>query len=228
MKNVLKQAVRALSEIAFPQVCICCNNELHSGDRYLCDLCRLERFEPAGTEVKLILPEGVQFMHAMWNFDKGGYLQQLLHKLKYDFLKGVGNELGWQLAQNILSSGITKNLPDPVIVPVPLHPSKQRKRGYNQAAALAEGFARRTGWDIVDEDSVIRAKKTTTQTGLNSSQRTENLKNAFIVTNPELINERFTIIIDDVYTTGATAFELASVLREAGAGSTGIVTVAKA
>lgn len=228
MKKALKQAVRALSEIAFPQVCICCNNEIHSSDRYLCDLCLLERFEPAGMEENLILPEGVQFMHAMWNFDKGGYLQQLLHKLKYDFLKGVGNELGWLLAQDLMQTDTAKTISDPVIVPVPLHPAKQRKRGYNQAEALAQGFARRTGWELIGEQDVTRVKKTTTQTGLNSSQRTDNLRNAFAVANSELFREKFVIIIDDVYTTGATTFELASALRDAGATGAGIVTVAKA
>ena len=228
MKKALKQAIGALSGIAFPQICICCNNELHSEDAYLCDLCRLERFEPAGREEILILPEGVEFMHAMWNFDKGDYLQHLLHKLKYDYLKGVGRELGREMARDFLSCGITVNIADPLIVPVPLHPSKQRKRGYNQAAALAEGFARRSGWKVVEDSDVVRVKKTTTQTGLNSSQRTANLKNAFFVANRELIKDKFTIIVDDVYTTGATTFELAAVLREAGSAGSGIVTVAKA
>lgn len=231
MRKIVSQFIKTLNGIAFPQVCSCCSNQLYSDDRYICDLCLLERFEPADTSKDEILPEFVDFLFTMWIFDKGGYLQQLMHKLKYEFLKGVGVELGIQLGRSFRQSGIFKNNSVDekwMIIPVPLHHKKRRKRGYNQARSLAEGFAKNTGYTIAEEGLVIRTRYTTTQTGLSTSERSKNVKQAFMVTEPEKLKGIKTIIIDDVYTTGATTFELARIITEITEEKTGIVTVAKA
>lgn len=169
----------------------------------------------------------------MWYFDKGGYLQDLLHKLKYHHLRGVGLELGYLLGTHFLHArsqdkrdGIYNM--KPLIIPVPLHRSKKRKRGYNQARALGEGVARSTGWDIIDSGFIKRIKKTKTQTGLNLRQRSENLRGAFQIKQFEPLKNRLLIIVDDVFTTGATTFELARTIHEATGSKSGILTVARA
>lgn len=181
----------------------------------------------------LILPEIIAFQFAMWQFDKGGYLQNLLHKLKYDYLKGVGEELGFSAGKifmkNVgIESFITPEI-SPLIVPVPLHSSKKRKRGYNQARAIGEGIAKLTGWPLIAADEIERVKKTTTQTGLSSEERKKNLTKAFKLNNREIIDHHFPIIVDDVFTTGATTFELADeLLKENRERRAGIITVAMA
>ena len=169
----------------------------------------------------------------MWHFDKGGYLQELLHKLKYHYLRGVGLELGYLLGTYFLHMHSKNELDNiyklsPIITPVPLHPSKKRKRGYNQARALAEGVANAAGWELMMPGAVQRVKKTKTQTGLNIKQRSENLRGAFKITDPEPFQNRLCIIIDDVFTTGATTFELAKTIYNVNDESSGILTVARA
>lgn len=216
MRNLFTYPLKSLAEIAFPQVCICCSNSLNSPDRFLCDSCRYRRFELYYRDESSILPDHVKFCYQMWSFDKGGYLQLMLHKLKYDYLKGVGVELGQILGRQFLyynSDVYTFKPADrPLIVPVPLHPSKQRKRGYNQARALGVGLSQSTGWELIEEGIVVRQKRTTTQTGLDTDKRTENLRNAFKITDSGKIEGRLLVIVDDVFTTGATTFELIKIL----------------
>ncbi|NBC04760.1 MAG: ComF family protein [Bacteroidetes bacterium] len=173
------------------------------------------------------------FVHTMWFFDKGGYLQDLLHKLKYHFMRGVGIELGYLLGKDSLHQQSTEELKyiddlNPVIIPVPLHVKKRRKRGYNQARALAEGVSRSTGWNIIRKGAIKRTRKTKTQTGLTLEERSKNLKGAFQVTEPKLVQNRKCVVVDDVFTTGATTFELAKTLYEVNEVSSGILTVARA
>lgn len=169
----------------------------------------------------------------MWYFDKGGYLQQLLHCLKYNYLQHAGIELGSILGRFLLNRSDLDPLKvfdqkKPILIPVPLHKSKQRKRGYNQARALAEGVSKITKWDLIDEKSVIRVRKTKTQTGLNSSERAKNVHHAFFIKRPDQLRNCQPIIVDDVFTTGATTFELANQISKKISERVLIITVAKA
>lgn len=219
-------------ELLFPVVCPCCGSSIQQPDKHLCNWCAKERFEYSGVDPNLILPDSVKLQFSMWKFDKGGYLQQMLHNLKYNYLQSVGVDLGGLLAEKFLSlhhrelDDIFRHA-EPLIVPVPLHKSKLRKRGFNQAGALATGFAKKTGWEIIRRGTVLRVKRTKTQTGLSAEKRTGNLKNAFLVKGKIELEDKIPIIIDDVFTTGATTFELAGVLHKKSNPAV-IVTVAKA
>lgn len=231
--ELMKKIYQSYAEIAFPPTCACCGTSTNSEERFICSLCRTERFENVFDERKDILPESVTFLNTMWYFDKGGYLQDLLHKLKYHHLRGVGLELGYLLGTHFLHRHSQDKLDriynmKPLIVPVPLHRSKKRKRGYNQARALGEGVAKSTGWDIIGPGFITRTKKTKTQTGLNLKQRSENLRGAFQIEDPEPLKDRLSVIVDDVFTTGATTFELAGTLQEVTGNRSGILTVARA
>jgi len=232
LSRLTMKILRPYIDIFFPAVCACCGSALRSSNHHLCLWCKKKRFERAESEGFQILPDSVQFQFAMWSFDKGGYLQDLLHDLKYNCLRSVGEELGRTLAGSFLrvSKSEMGNLFEqspPVIVPVPLHKSKLRKRGYNQAEALARGFSEISGWTVAATNAVVRVKKTTTQTGLTAEKRAENLKNAFRLNKPKAVAGKIPIIIDDVFTTGATTFELAKVLKECTEPAV-IATVAKA
>ncbi|MEX0646834.1 MAG: ComF family protein [Balneolaceae bacterium] len=228
----MKKLLQSYIDVAFPSTCACCGTSLKKTDRYICVWCRDTRFEPADNESALILPESVLFQYSMWQFDKGGYLQDLLHKLKYHFLKQVGQDLGRIMGSSFKNTSAYKNLlseqPEPLIIPVPLHPSKKRKRGYNQARSLARGLSIATRWRVIPHGDVERVRKTKTQTGLNTRQRSQNLKGAFHIKNPESLSGYLPVIVDDVYTTGATTFELARVLFAESGMKAGIMTVAKA
>lgn len=229
--NHFKKLIEYYSEIVFPVTCACCGAPQEKKGEYLCEWCKNDRFERVYGNKTEVVPEKIEFVFSMWNFDKGGYLQGLLHDLKYNFLRGVGEELGRFTARTFLE--YYRHLHEleeanPVIVPVPLHKSKKRTRGYNQARALSRGFSQVTGWDVLDSGEVIRIRKTRTQTGLSSADRSKNVKGAFKIAREEVLQNRFPIIIDDVFTTGATTYELADVLLYGRKGKAGIVTVAKA
>lgn len=220
-------------EIVFPVTCVSCGCSTAQTKQFICDWCRHERFEQAGYEKGEILPEKVFHRFSLWHFDKGGYLQKMLHDLKYQHLKGVGEELGWFLGDTFLKQaphGMLEKLDNgsPVLIPVPLHPSKRRKRGYNQARSVALGISRATGWELADRKTVIRVKKTKTQTGLSSEQRTKNLEGAFLVPEAEIFRGKIPVIIDDVFTTGATTFELADTIIGEENRKAVILTIAKA
>ena len=117
---------------------------------------------------------------------------------------------------------------EPLLIPVPLHRKKQRKRGYNQARVLANGISNRAGWPVVAEQSVVRVKNTITQTGLSSSERQNNLEGAFTLSQPINYDKQIPVLVDDVFTTGATTFELARVLNVTAARKAVILTVASA
>jgi ComF family protein len=231
--EIIKKIYKSYAEIIFPPTCACCGSSTNSDENSICSLCRGKRFESAVSAGKTILPKFVSVVHPMWFFDKGGYLQDLLHELKYHFMRGVGIELGILLGKDFLHHQSRQKLDQietlkPLIIPVPLHFKKRRKRGYNQARALAEGVKRSTGWDIINKGLIERTRKTKTQTGLTLEERSANLKGAFQVMNPNLIKNRSCLIIDDVFTTGATTFELAKILYEVNHTPSVILTVARA
>lgn len=232
MKSIRK-LFKPFVGIVFPETCICCGQSTASTGKSICNWCCFDRFESAEFSNDDILPSGVKFQFSMWQFDKGGYLQKLLHDLKYNFMMGVGEELGFlagkQFKQRADSHLYTEiETCNPIILPVPLHQKKERKRGYNQARAIANGLQRATNWEIAAPGAVSRVKQTKTQTGLSLSDRSKNLKGAFRLNRKDRFEGKFVLIIDDVYTTGATTFELAGTLFSEGIASAGILTIAKA
>ncbi|MFL6210476.1 MAG: phosphoribosyltransferase family protein [Pyrinomonadaceae bacterium] len=114
------------------------------------------------------------------------------------------------------------------IIPVPLHPERQRERGFNQAAVLAQAVARRTGLPL-DERSLVRTTHTAQhRAGMDARARRETVATAFEVARPRLVAGETILLVDDVYTTGATVSACAHALTEAGATAVSVLTVARA
>lgn len=225
--------LQGLRQLLFPTLCLACHHPI-VGTSYLCLSCKTDRFvdphaQPLSTLSEVMLPEQVAFLEAMWQFDRSGGLRRVLHVLKYQGIPEVGYELGELLADKVVSrrpeicqwqSG------DTYLVPVPLHQRKMKTRGYNQAEAIARGISARTGIPILPDTVVIRTKSTRTQTGFNQKERILNMHQAFQVTDSDSLKSKSLLIIDDVFTTGSTTFELAHTLHQAGVGTMGIITVA--
>jgi ComF family protein len=144
-----------------------------------------------------------------------GQLKQTLSKLKYDRQAELGIMLGQWLAQAWLNAGIAKNTSKLIIVPIPLHPDKQKIRGFNQAELIAKGFCQLTG-DRLSTHALMRIKDTPALFGLTPHQRKQNLQDAFALSKtwqqqpPQLP----VLFIDDIYTTGATVQQAATILRK--------------
>ena len=231
MKNIFQFIKESISAVMFPAVCVICGMSLGQSQKFICTFCAHNRFQKAvSTKEDLInLPEIVQGRFALWQFDKGGYLQDLLHKLKYHRLTGVGEDLGNILGDEFKKTNLFKSLTDELeILPVPLHSKKKRKRGFNQAFFIAKGIADVTGFNIIELGVVTRVKNTDTQTGFSLDKRRKNISNAFKVERPNKIEDKTILIVDDVFTTGATAFELVQELQKANVRKILIATVAQA
>ena len=232
MKFEVNYIKNGIKDILFPHVCEICGHQLPETYSFVCESCLNTRFEEAQfteqpfNDSGLMLPEGIEFIFSMWKFDKGGYLQDLLHNLKYHHLNGVGVDLGKQLGRELFKkTGLAKNT-DILMVPVPLHEKKEWKRGFNQARAISKGIQIVTGYDVIDNRMVTRIKNTKTQTGFTLKKRNENIKNAFLIVNNASVVGKTCLVIDDVFTTGATTFELSKALRSNGAAKIIIATVA--
>lgn len=145
-------------------------------------------------------------------------VRHLMHQFKY---------LGWRRLADRFAAVMVPllvDLPgDADLVPIPLARRRLRQRGYNQAAELARALARRTG-HRVSEDRIGRWRETTTQTRLAAAERRANLAGAFAATE----RARPAVLVDDVFTTGATLLSAASALLDAGATRVGAVTFARA
>ena len=121
-----------------------------------------------------------------------------------------------------------------LVIPVPMHPVKQRQRGFNHAELLARAAMvamrrRHPQWELHLETSLLkRVRVTVSQAGLTTHQRRQNLRGAFFAPQPARLAGRHVLLIDDIYTTGATARACSRVLRNAGAASVRVATVARA
>jgi len=118
-------------------------------------------------------------------------------------------------------------LPVDMIMPVPLHRTRLRTRGFNQSLLLAHQVGRHKGIRLV-MDNLVRVRATRPQVELNGIERKRNVAGAFLVRRPEEVRERHILLVDDVFTTGATLEECASTLKESGASRVTALTLARA
>jgi ComF family protein len=153
-----------------------------------------------------------------------GILQQIIHAMKYRPVYGLARPLA-QLLQHQFEACWAEAAPA-VLVPVPLHRRRLRQREFDQALALAWYLSQGVG--IPCEAEILRRQRDTkSQVGLNFTERDQNVRGAFEVRHPQSIRGKTVLLIDDVYTTGATVNECARVLQRAGAEWVGVYTLAR-
>lgn len=162
-------------------------------------------------------------------------LRALLHLLKYDRIEPVADRLGALLAQRVLA---TPDLPQSMlVVPVPLHRRRRRSRGFNQAEHLARALAQSLHRQQpqlrlqLAPGALARRRATESQAGLTPRQRRLNLRGAFFISGEKAkraVRGRHILLVDDIYTTGATARACSQALMRAGAAGVLVATVARA
>ncbi len=159
-----------------------------------------------------------------------GGLRELIHLLKYAGVRPAANVLGRMLAEAIAEVEPELKAGSVAVVPVPLHRRKLRRREFNHAELIAKAALKLCpagGRLQLLPTALERKRETPSQTGLTSHQRRENVRGAFGVSRPEIVRGREVLLVDDVYTTGATVSECARVLRRAGATKVWVATVAR-
>jgi ComF family protein len=161
-----------------------------------------------------------------------GTMRSLLHLLKYEGLEPIAQRVGELIASRVSAiSGLPMKM---MVVPVPLFKNRRRERGFNQAEVLARAVARAMRrmwpeWEGAFAPGVLaRQRATESQAGLSPNQRRRNLRGAFFVPDPSRVQGRDVLLIDDIYTTGATARACSQALKQAGAASVWVATAARA
>jgi len=153
-----------------------------------------------------------------------GAARRLVHRLKYEKAQHLRHYLGRMLAAGFRDPRVREAPPD-AIVPVPLHPTREREREFNQAQLLASVASDRLGIPVLD--CLVRFRYTRTQTNFHREERFANLDGAFRLRRGADIAGKRLALVDDVLTTGSTADACARVLREAGASAVVVITVAR-
>jgi ComF family protein len=158
-----------------------------------------------------------------------GGLRELVHLLKYNGVRPAANVLGRMLAESISTIEASFQQARVVVIPVPLFKGKHRQRGFNQAELIARAALKSLPGSPLElaNGILLRSRDTTSQIGLTSHQRRENMRGAFTVAGAHEVTGREVLLVDDVYTTGTTATECARVLRRAGAERVWVATVAR-
>ncbi|WP_347159881.1 ComF family protein [Pontibacter chitinilyticus] len=224
-----------LLSLLFPQSCYACDSALARGEQYICTNCNVKLpytdFHVHGaTELNPLQRRfwgkvPVKFAFSYLYFVPKGRVQRLLHKLKYKGAQELGEHLGQRYGS--LLSDYKYNQQLDVVVPVPLHHSKQRRRGYNQSDLFAKGLA--DAMELPWSSTVLeRLVATSTQTKKNRLDRWQNVEQVFRVARPELVQGKRILVVDDVMTTGATLEACAVELLRAGAAEVSVVTIAAA
>lgn len=216
----------------FPRYCMACNNILVKGEEVICLRCDYElpqtgsHKDPANfIAIKFYGKVQLTDAVACYRFSKEGSIQRLLHRLKYANKPVIGEYLGKKYGTELAESGFTDKYD--LIVPVPLHRTRERRRGYNQSAVFATGLSEVLGIPC-EHRLLVRTKKTTTQTRKSRTERWQNVENIFEVIHPGKITGKRVLIVDDVITTGATLESCALSLLKAGCASAGVAALAAA
>jgi ComF family protein len=239
--SLLAELTQGAAEVLFPPTCVSCRGlvETNGMFRQICAACArgiTHVQDPhcatcghpfyGDVEGERICPHCVGLEPA---FGRGctavlfrGAARALVIELKYHRGLHVLADIAAVFRQ---SAGVLAHVRGAVLVPVPLHPRKQRERGYNQSRLLAEELAGAAGGSTCVQELLVREVDTVTQTAFDRASRRENLKNAFALAHGAALNpDLHYVLVDDVFTTGSTLNGCARVLRRAGCLNLDIVT----
>ena len=232
MLNAVKNILHGLLSFLYPEFCMGCGDSLAKNEKIVCVACRYHLPKTnyhlfQDNKVSEIFWGRVYIEHAtsLYFFRKNSIVQHLLHQLKYKGKPEIGVFLGKQLGYEILNSPYFKNID--AIVPLPLHPRKQIKRGYNQSECIADGIAQVTGI-AVNTKIVYKNVETKSQTKKTRIERLDNVASAFEITNLLAMQNKHILLVDDVLTTGATLEACALTLKQITGLKISIATVALA
>ncbi|TXG36825.1 ComF family protein [Seonamhaeicola maritimus] len=210
---------KSLVNLFFPKVCYACLNLLNDNEDTICIDCRHElpvtNFHFDNNEaVKKVLygRANIENGTALFRFEKKGLVQNLIHGLKYKGYENIGYVLGNWLGGELKTIDSYKSID--IVVPVPLHKKKIKKRGYNQVAKFGQQIAESLD-AIYTEDALVKITNTKSQTKKTRLSRWKNSDELFTLKNINSIENKHILLVDDIITTGATLEACASVLNYA-------------
>lgn len=205
----MKPYLKSFLSLFFPELCVICKQALMDGESYFCLDCFLslpktnyhllpdnnpamDRF--AG---KVILEKASSFLY----YSKGGIGPKIISEIKYRGNPDFGFRMGQYCAETLCRTTFFENIDR--IVPIPLHSSKKRKRGFNQSEKIADGISYESGI-FVECNVLYRSRANTTQTKKNVYERWRNTEDVFMIKNSHQLEGKHILLVDDVLTTGST------------------------
>ncbi|WP_375558593.1 ComF family protein [Bernardetia sp. OM2101] len=228
----LKTYLSAFFSILFPESCLSCNGVIEQGETDICSVCRFNfpRTDSHLDDKNIVAQKfwgrvKLKYAISYLFFKKESNVQNLLHELKYNKQPQIGEILGNWYAQELLDNNFYKHFD--IIIPVPMHPKKQKQRGYNQSACFGQGLSE--VWQIPQlENGIKKVLNTISQTKKSREERYKNMKLGFEISDLEAVKGKNILLVDDVITTGATLEACATLLLENGAKTVSIATIAVA
>jgi len=209
----------AVVNLFFPKVCYTCDNELLDFENYVCTKCRhdlpITNFHfDNNNAVKKVLYGRVKVENAtsLLRFENKGIVQQLIHNLKYRGFEDIGVFLGEWLGNELRTIEKYKDID--IVIPVPLHKNKLKKRGYNQVDKFAQEIAKALA--VLHNNKVlIKVTSTTSQVNKKRFARWQITNELFAIEHPDQIENKHILLVDDIITTGATLEACINVLNTA-------------
>jgi len=220
--SILSDLLHDVAALLFPPRCPVCGGTLVRGERTVCSFCRAtapltgfwrEADNPVLRKCRDMLP--VERASGFLWFVRGSGWRRMIHGIKYRGAWRTAREMGSWYGSCLKESGLYDDVD--LVIPLPLHPLKRCRRGYNQSEYIAEGIAARLGAEI-DRRSVRRRRNTASQTLKSHRERAANVEGAFAVRRPQRLDGRHILLVDDVMTTGSTLLSCAAEILRAAPG----------
>jgi ComF family protein len=230
--SVFAEVLRDFVSLLYPNYCAACEGPLVKGEKLICTRCMVQmpqtnyHLDPSNPlKNRLACRINIRYAMALFKFSKSGRVQSLLHGLKYKNQPELGIMLGNIYGDRMACAKLGEAFE--IIIPVALHPSRKRKRGYNQSAKFAEGLSEVLGIPFSDE-IIERTVKTETQTRKTKLNRWQNVTEVFQVKDLDLVQNKNVLLVDDVVTTGATLEACGNCLLNAGCSTLSLACIAEA
>ncbi|MBR1786812.1 MAG: ComF family protein [Paludibacteraceae bacterium] len=206
--QILKSGWNGLMDLFYPPLCYACGKYIENQENILCEECkkalpRTEHYKFRNNKVEMLFWDisKLQRGGAFCFYEHGSDFRRLIHLAKYYGRPQIGEYLGSLAAEEYQKNGFFDGVD--LLVPVPLHPKRQRQRGYNQAEHICKGISKITGIPV-DTTHLVRTKNNESQTHKTTEQRRLNTENIFQVRQPQAWRHKHIMLIDDVITTGST------------------------
>jgi len=230
--QIIKQYLQHFVEIVYPKLCLACWRESPLKGREICLNCLTElpitdhfQFQNNIVVKKFWGRAQIEYGAALFFYHKTSKFVDMMHRFKYEGVRRIGHMLGKMAGMRLAKSSWFSKLD--IIIPVPIHPVRRAKRGYNQSTEFARGIVEFANLPIV-ENLLIKSTYTTTQTNKGRTERIDNVEGTFSLTEWKRYTGKHFLLVDDVITTGATIEACARKLLEIPNSKVSVVSIAVA
>lgn len=221
--------INALVHLAFPLTCVACNKTLTNRNKIICIDClhklpRTDYHRIKNNNIEKIFygSVNIQFATSFFHFPKKGLVKNMIHHLKYNNRQDVGGLFAMLIARDLKKQNLM-NID--WVLGVPLHPEKEKKRGYNQLDVFASALAKEFNAEF-SKGNLIKTVSNKSQTNKNREQRAKNVENIFDLLNSDEFTNKHILMVDDVLTTGATLNSCLLVLSKVEGIKLSVLTIA--